>query len=300
MNIPNLENASVGFPVTRLGVSFFPVYLRNNELPEIATGPESGLVIEELEKATVPTLRAKNPTDRPILLVEGEHFVGGDQNRASNVSLLVGAGTDLEIPVSCLERGRWGRRREYERSPSYAPRNVRARQQETVNMAFLHEEGSRRSNQGAVWDEVDKTLHRLNVTSETAAVADIDDIYRRDRFRHSAAEELAGMGPLPGQCGFVVTHGGRVRSVELFGSEKLLAAHWSRLVRPHLLEVPQKPAGPSSDAALWAIRRFASMPSESRPGVGLGTERRATDGTMSGQALILDENVAHASAFLKT
>ena len=299
MNIPNLENASVGFPVTRLGVSFFPVYLRNNELPEISTGPESGLVIEELEKATVPTLRAKNPTDKTILLVEGEHFVGGDQNRASNVSLLVGAGTDLEIPVSCLERRRWGRRREYERSPSYAPRNVRARQQETVNLAFS-EEGSRRSDQDAVWDEVDKALHVLDVRSETAAAADLDDIYRRDRSRFSAAEELEAMGPLPGQCGFVVTHGGWVRSVELFGSESLLAAHWSRLVRPHLLEVPQKPAGPSSDAALWAIRRFASMPSESRPGVGLGTERRTTDGTMSGQALILDESIAHASAFLKT
>lgn len=299
MNIPNLENASVGFPVTRLGVSFFPVYLRNNDLPEIATGPESGLVVEELEKAMVPTLRAKNPTDKPILIVEGEHFVGGDQNRASNVSLLVGAGTDLEIPVSCLERERWGRRREYERSMSYAPRNVRARQQETVNLAF-HEEGSRRSDQGAVWNEVDQALHRLNVTSETAAAADLEEVYTRDRFRYSAAEELAQMGPLAGQCGFVVTHGGWVRSVELFGSEKLLAAHWSRLVRPHLLEVPQKPAGPSSDAALWAIRRFASMPSESRPGVGLGTEHRATDGTMSGQALILDESIAHASAFLKT
>lgn len=299
MNISNLENASVGFPVTRLGVSFFPVYLKNNELPEIATGPESGLVIEELEKASVPTLRAKNPTDKPILVVEGEHFVGGDQNRASNVSLLVGAGTELEIPVSCLERGRWGRRREYERSPSYAPRNVRARQQETVNLAF-REGGSRRSDQGAVWAEVDNALHMFNVTSDTAAAADLEEIYRRDRSRFSAAEELEKMGPLPGQCGFVVTHGGWVRSVELFGSGNLLAAHWSRLVRPHLLEFPQKPSAPSADAALWAIRRFASMQSENRPGVGLGTEFRASDRTMNGQTLVFDENIVHASVFLKT
>ena len=299
MNISNLENASVGFPVTRLGVSFFPVYLKNNELPEIATGPESGLVVEELEKASVPTLRAKNPTDKPILVVEGEHFVGGDQNRASNVSLLVGAGTELEIPVSCLERGRWGRRREYERSPSYAPRNVRARQQETVNLAF-REGRSRRSDQGAVWAEVDNALHMFNVTSDTAAAADLEEIYRRDRSRFSAAEELEKMGPLSGQCGFVVTHGGWVRSVELFGSRNLLAAHWSRLARPHLLEFPEKPSAPSADAALWAIRRFASMPSESGPGVGLGTERRASDRTMNGQTLVLGESVVHASVFLKT
>ena len=37
-NIPKLETAAVGNPITRLGVSFFPVYLFDNPLPEITTG----------------------------------------------------------------------------------------------------------------------------------------------------------------------------------------------------------------------------------------------------------------------
>ena len=50
-----------------------------------APSPRIGFAIDELADASVPNLTAVNPTDRPILLVEGEQFVGGDQNRTLNV-----------------------------------------------------------------------------------------------------------------------------------------------------------------------------------------------------------------------
>ena len=102
-HLPNLETAAIGSPTTRLGVSFFPIYLMDADLPEISTGQGSGLVIKELENPTVPTLLAHNPTRKPILVVEGQHFLGGKQNRAINGTVLVPAVTKLEIPVSCLE-----------------------------------------------------------------------------------------------------------------------------------------------------------------------------------------------------
>ena len=51
MNIPTLEHAAVGRPVNRLGFSLFPVYLPPADLPPIATGPGSGLVVDELPNA---------------------------------------------------------------------------------------------------------------------------------------------------------------------------------------------------------------------------------------------------------
>ena len=104
MNNPQLETVAIGSPITRLGVSFFPVYLTANGLPPIATGEASGLVIDELDEASVGTLRVRNPGDKAVLVVEGEHFIGGKQNRALNATVLVPAKADLEIPVSCLER----------------------------------------------------------------------------------------------------------------------------------------------------------------------------------------------------
>ena len=106
--IPHLSTAAIGAPITRLGVSFFPIYLPANELPEIRTGPSSELVVRELDDATVGSLLAVNPTDTPVLIVEGEHFLGGKQNRAVNITALVPPRTELPIPVSCLEEGRWG------------------------------------------------------------------------------------------------------------------------------------------------------------------------------------------------
>ena len=289
------DTASVGYPVTRFGVSFFPVYLAANELPEIST---EGLIIDELDAERVSGLSVRNPTEKPVLLVEGEHLVGGKQNRAVNSTVLVPPLSELEVPVSCIEQGRWGRRREYRRNCSFTPRNVRSKLQETVN-ASMHGEGSRRSDQGAVWREVDGVLDRLEVISDTGAVADAEDAYRRDRSLYAAVDDLTKLGPLPRQNGIVVTHGKRVEAIELFGSRELLAYYWNTLVRSHMLESPDAPGPHSVERALWAIRRFGSMDQKSCPGVGMGTELRMIDHVMVGQALMLEETVVHASMFTR-
>ena len=50
-----------------------------------------------------------NPLDEAVLLYDGEELVGAKQNRILNVSVLVGAGAKMPIPVSCVEQGRWAR-----------------------------------------------------------------------------------------------------------------------------------------------------------------------------------------------
>ena len=75
---PNLETAAIGRPITRAGISFFPVYLTGNDVPAIATGPGAKRVIDELDDASVPDLAVTNPGKSPLLLVEGEQFIGGE------------------------------------------------------------------------------------------------------------------------------------------------------------------------------------------------------------------------------
>ena len=291
-----LDTASVGYPVTKFGVSFFPVYLASNELPEILT---EGLIIDELDAERVDALSVRNPTEKPILITEGEHLVGGKQNRAVNSTVLVSPLSELEIPVSCIEQGRWGQARKYRRNFSFTPRNVRSKLQETVNSSMLHK-GSRQSHQGDVWREVDEVLDRLEVRSDTMAASDAEEVYSRDRSLFSAVDDLIKLGPLPKQNGIVVTHGTSVKAVELFGSHYLLAHYWGTLVRSHMLESLHDPGPHSAERALWAIRRFGSMNHKSCPGIGMGTELRMTDQIMVGQALMLNEAVVHASMFTLT
>lgn len=290
-----LDMASVGYPVTRLGVSFFPVYLAANKLPEIST---EGLIIDEMDEERVEELQVHNPTKKPILLVEGEQLVGGKQNRVVNATVIVAPSSRIKVPVSCTERGRWGERRVYERNSSFTPHSVRSRLRESVNASMEHK-GSRQSDQGAVWREVDGVLNSLEIESGTENAADAEKAYRRDRSLFETVEELVRLGPLPGQRGITVTHGKRVKAVELFGSPNLLAHHWGMLIRSHLLEVPDKALPHSAQKALRAIRRFGSMKPKSWPGIGMGTELRMTDRRMVGQALALDGTIVHASMFTR-
>ena len=267
MTVPQLDTVAVGAPITRLGVSFFPVYLPDNSLPAIVTGEASGLVVDELDQPSVQTLRVRNPGDKPVLVVEGEHFLGGKQNRAVNASVLVPSLGDLEISVSCLERGRWGRRRAQRRDEAFAPARVR-RVQDAGVAESMRGSGSRDGDQSAVWREVDQMLKRASVHSATAAASDVKQAaYGREPSRAAAVELLAERGPLPGQCGIVVVHGRRVVAMDLFGAPHLLAAHWAALVRSHLLESPATTGRPSATRVLAAVRRFASAQAQEAAGV---------------------------------
>ena len=75
-------------------------------------GLASGLleVTEVSSGGSVPTLKVTNKGDTMAFLMAGEQLAGGKQNRVLNASIMVGARTELPLPVSCVERGRWAYR----------------------------------------------------------------------------------------------------------------------------------------------------------------------------------------------
>ncbi len=299
MDLQKLETVGIGWPITRLGVSFFPLYLPANDLPAIATGEDSRLVVDELDEAAVHGLRAHNPGDKPVLLAEGEHFLGGKQDRTVNATVLVPALGDVEIPVSCLEQGRWGRRGAARRDEAFTPARVRAAKNAGVAES-MRRRGSHEGDQAAVWREVDAMLGRASVRSATAAAADAKRAARhREPFRAAAIEKLAARGPLPGQCGIVVVHGRWVTAMDLFGAPHLLAAHWGALIRSHLLESRITSGTPSATRVLAVVRRFAAARAQEERGVGLGVEHRLADARFTGYALTLNGAIVHAAFFTR-
>ena len=306
MTIPALDTAAVGQPITRLGLSFFPVYLPGNRIPRIGAGPKSGLVVGELDNPSVPHLKAENPTPAPILVIEGEHFLGGFQDRTANATVLVPPYTTLEIPVTCLEAGRWGARRarpgssasaaRHERSHDMAPPEVRRNVRASVSHSF-GENAAHGVDQGAAWRAVAGELRRHGVVSPTQAAREAEGAaFRRHRSRRLAAEELEGLGPLPRQTGVCIAHGRRVQAVEIFGAPNLLRAYWRGLVRAYLADPASAPERPSAERALWAVRRLTSMELKSAPGLGLGAEVRAVDDVLAGVALLVEGGLVHQSA----
>lgn len=293
MTLPIFDYVAVGAPITRLNLSFFPVYLPGNELPEVVSGVNSGLTVEELDDASVNTLEANNPTDKLGLFIEGEHYLGGRQNRAINVSVLLGSKSKVKIPVSCLEQGRWGRRQKWQRNESFTPAPVRAEKRKGVSESMRT--GSRRGDQGKVWNEIHMMLDSEKISSNTMAASKLNATYEGETSRAKAINELVSKGALPDQCGIVVANGGRIIAMDLFGSPQLLSDNWKQLVRSYSAGNGPKANPPTTDSVLSLIQRFGRANAEEHPGVGIGSEFRIRDGKLNGQVLALDGAVAHAS-----
>ena len=64
-------------------------------------------ITEVSDGGSVPELAFENASAGKILLVDGDELVGARQNRVVNISILVGGGQRVVIPVSCVEHGRW-------------------------------------------------------------------------------------------------------------------------------------------------------------------------------------------------
>jgi hypothetical protein len=289
-----LDHAAVGRPLTRCGVSLFPVYMHQRD-PGVTSGDIAAVQITEQTSAKVPTLQATNLTGAPVLLVEGEAVTGGRQDRVLNVSVLLGAGVTIDIPVSCVEQGRWGGGTRFGRGEMMATRRVRREKTAGVTRN-VRANGSRRSDQGDVWSAVHHELNRLGLHNATGTLDDMsrgitDDIGR-------AVDELIALGPLPGQCGVVVAHGSRVVAADVFASSGMLRDRWAAIVRSHMVDAPGAVRGtPSATRALKFLHRFARGTATSVPGVGLGREHHITTCGLVGQALLWDDVIIHASAF---
>jgi hypothetical protein len=163
---------------------------------------EGGLAVAEVSpEGSVGELRVRNPLGTAALLYDGEELVGAKQNRILNLTVLVGASTELTVPVSCVERGRWDWK-----GPSFrAAGHISYPDLRRAKAAMLHADALRIGvAQHAVWDAVDSTLRARGVASPTSAASDALDA---DRPR---IDRIGERLPLePGQCGAVVAIGER-------------------------------------------------------------------------------------------
>src|SRR3954449_11838537 len=100
----------VGAPDVHGPLAVFPLFGPPPVVDYVAfaDGCARGVVVKELaDAASVNDLVVVNPTEVAVLLYEGEEVLGAQQNRTFDVSVLVGAGTSVRVPVSCVEHGRW-------------------------------------------------------------------------------------------------------------------------------------------------------------------------------------------------
>ncbi len=183
----------------------------------------------------VETLVAANPTAKPFALLEGTIVDGGWQHRVLVESILVGAGSTLNLPVRCVEQGRWhgdGSQRVHGRR---APLGVRGA---VRGIRRDVPQPDRRADQSDVWSRVAhyEQAYGSSATSSLVEVFDQTDVPREIRLPK----------PLLGQRGVLVGVCGHPALVELFEHPRSLARQWNGLVDGLLRSSLHVPAVPTT------------------------------------------------------
>lgn len=264
--------------------------------------------VEVVESGEVPEVRVDVKGDRPVLVLGGEVLTGGWQNRTVNISLLLEAGKVHRIPVSCVERGRWGPYRfrplgsppgaAFEAAASVLPAGLRrVKTRSAVDM--LRRRRVARADQAEVWAGVEAYLER---TGTEAPTRDVTAWMAQSLSRVEAL--LKPVEPLEGQVGAVVALGGRVVAVEVLEHPEAWRRLHGKVLRGYALEALEvrEPGRPSSDEARafleTAVRALAEGPVVPAP-VGLGEHRlpKAGSGFVQGWALVHEGTLYHLLAF---
>lgn len=253
-------------------------------------------VTEISEGGSVPELAFKNGCEERVFLMEGEELVGAKQNRTLNLSILVPAGKEITIPVTCVESGRWS----YD-SPSFK-RSERAhfsrgRRSKMASVSYSMRVNERPSaDQGEVWDRISEKARRMSSRSATSAMSDIFEDHRE-----RVEDYVEVFAAVENQAGMVVMVGEDIVGLDLFDSSETFSKLMPKLIRSFALDAieiqKKEPYQPKVTDAEDLLQKTAAAMTTTHPGVGEGENVRLQSDDVVGGALIVDDKVVHLSVF---
>jgi len=308
---PIFKNYVVSFQLGRgrrhKNMAVFPIITSLDGGPDYMTLKEalekSVIAITEVsESGSVPNLKVSNKAGIPVLLLDGEELAGAKQNRVLNTTILVKEGTEVVIPVSCTERGRWT----YDSREFHESGNLMAPKMRTMNRqavaASLASSRQFRSDQGAVWEGIDAMAVDAEARSRTSAMKDVFEAKKTDLDAYMKAFDCETH-----QRGLLVLIGDEVVGFDFVSREKAFAALFPKLIKSYAMEAwleSRKPGAkidarngedtPKAKAFLLSVEGCEQKMYDS---VGLGRDVRFNGTGVVGSALMVEDKLIHMAIF---
>lgn len=254
------------------------------------------LRVEEVSKGgSVPELRVTNEGEQVVLILDGEELVGAKQNRIVNTSILVAAHTELIIPVSCIEQGRWSYTApSFHKGDFHLSSSLRAYTASAVHES-LKRQGSFEADQAGLWQAVETLQVESGVQSPTRALSDVYAGRRRDLEAYTENFEL-----VQGQCGLAAAIAGEWVGLDVISRADVFSDLWPNLLYSYAFEavLNEEPEGAEEGLDVAALlSRIPEMASEEYPAVGLGTIIRLESADAIGAALVGEGQAVHVALF---
>ncbi len=298
-----MPDVNPGVPQRHAPLTIFPLVTPQSWVLEyllLADALSRGILeITEKDGGMVPTLVARNRGEQDVLILDGEQLIGAKQNRMTNRSIILPARSETEIPVSCMEQGRWHfESREFRGSGQHSPSNVR-RKARKVEARRAPERPPTTSDlaeaQMEVWSEIAAYSTSLNAASATG---DLSHVYKRTD--DTLAAWAADFPLVSGQVGLLAFLGGRPLGLDVVGGANLYERLHSRLLRGYLLDALEGRQRAQGEVVLASAEAFLekvrAADRTGSPTAGRGTYR-VLSRTVVGGELLDGSGLVHLSAF---
>ena len=236
------------------GVTVFPVWLESQPLEGFCWKSSHIAVGENAEGASVNNLTVTNTGHRPHIVLEGDIFEGGRQNRVLTRSLVLARGEEREVPVACVEEGRWHGTGDHRGGRRRAPMSVRYGMTNTMsrmNVADVQAADAGTHVQSDVWNRIRQHESTRGAVEGHSLTESMD---QADRARNMGTR-IKPPTVLPGQRGVLIGIGGHIVAAEFFGNTEGLQSRWDGIISAAHYEAMEAPA---RRTASWKARDFAA------------------------------------------
>ncbi|MFC2173229.1 ARPP-1 family domain-containing protein [Acidobacteriota bacterium] len=242
---------------------------------------------------SVPDVTIENRLDSDVLLIAGDMLIGAKQNRVVNVSILAAAKQKIQVPVSCVEQGRWHYTSSgFNRSDSTSHARMRRKLHEMSHDSYLRE-ARPRTDQEQVWEEVDQKLEEMGSASNTS---DLSQIFADHGLSPEEMED--GLHAIEGCQGAAFIYGDNI-NIEIFDKPGSLKACWNKILESHAID-----AARCSEPSLEQVKEVARLlesalksEKDTFDSPGKGEDMRWKTSEQSGSALMVEEMPVHVAIF---
>ncbi|MDD2331767.1 MAG: hypothetical protein PHI68_03840 [Candidatus Cloacimonetes bacterium] len=296
----NLKYLTLGNPQAAAGLGVLPIFSSHPHLHHYlslhkALQNEFILITEINEGGSVPTLKVSNMSKEAIFILDGEELMGAKQNRILNTSVLIPPETELLVPVSCTERGRWHyESSHFDKSENVMPSNLRSQKAARV-AENLKANKSYNADQHKIWMDIDYLQNQHRIQSKSEAMA---DVYHELRL---SLDELASQFPLlPGQTGIYVEQAGTFAGLDLVSLPEVWQDLHKKLIRSYLINTyldGKKPKPVSEASFINLIEELQAAEFLPFKSVGWGDDLRLEHPERTGSILLWDEEVIHCAIY---
>ena len=252
-------------------------------------------VKEVSESGSVNNLNVINNSEYFVFMSDGDILSGAKQNRVLNTSVLVSPRSNLTIPVSCVEQGRWRySKKDFSGSDISAPSYMRSSKAQSVK-ENLKVRKSFAADQSKVWESVGDYEAVFNFKSSTSNLSDIYENRKKD-----LNEFIKNFLPEKDSNGVAIFVHNKLLNLEIFNRTDIYDEYFTKLLKSAAFEAINLTESENTLNEAEAfyktnefIDRITGLNYETHKGVGAGVEKRFDLNDMTGFELEYENNMIH-------